>query len=588
MQGIQLDLVADQQTFANFNKSLLRPNSILFGYGYSFVNVTTLPSYHLDTFNVPFAVKDGIWYKIKSVLDGETLSVSVDQVEIFKIVLKDYYIGDTQPSGAGIPSQGSFGFGGWQDQAGHVRNVVAYDTSNLTEIYRNTLTDAEGSVAKEYGVQANYEAACLDGPKRDRLVWLGDLLHTVRIVAASTSRSDLIRATLQLLLDWQTPSGLLPYAPPLGYDPSTASEAFATGGAAYFMRNEVYGILLVDYQILGVLSFTEYVRLSNDLEFANKTWAQWKASLEYLSLGINQTTGLLSVSSAFLGPSKGGSAINCALAQAFSEIADVADALGRTTDASDFHQKATDLASAINKNLWNEELGIYGISPADLNSISVPSMAFCITSGTATSQQAERFISALDTLKVGPGYMDSSTTNSSDPGLKISPNTNGFLLQALLAQDTSAAANTSLELIKSLWTPMISDKKTNTGASWEYVDKQGGPGLGLYTSLSHPWGGAPTYLLTQWAVGIQTAAGARGFGYQEWVIAPQMGVNMGLKKVSGTVMTIHGSLKVEWRLEDGDMHIVVEAPVQTKGVFKIGRTEEKLSGASRYQFSIHL
>jgi hypothetical protein len=36
----------------------MQRNSILLAYGYSFVNQTTLPSYNLGTFDVPFTVKE--------------------------------------------------------------------------------------------------------------------------------------------------------------------------------------------------------------------------------------------------------------------------------------------------------------------------------------------------------------------------------------------------------------------------------------------------------------------------------------------------------------------------------------------------
>ncbi|KPM42482.1 hypothetical protein AK830_g4039 [Neonectria ditissima] len=586
MQGIQLNLVANHQPFANFNKTLLRPNSILFSYGYSYVNATTLPSWHLDTFDVPLLVEDDTWYKIKTVLDGENLSAWIDHVEIFNIALKDYPINDARLSDGLIPSQASFGFGGWQDQASHVRNVAAYDTRNGTELYRNPLTDT--SVLQEYGVQANYESACLDGPKHDRLVWLGDLLHTVRVVAASTSRFDLVRGTLQLLVDWQAPSGLLPYDPPLGYDPDTASDAFARGGGPRFMGVQVYGIILVDYQILGVLAFTDYVRLSNDLEFARKTWTQWKSNLRYLISNIDASTGLISLPGAFLGPSQGGSAVNCALLQALTEMGHVAEALGELADSSSFRKSAISLSSAVNNHLWNEDTGTYGNSLTDLEGISVASIGFCITSGAASPEKAARFIQKLKSLKLGPGYKDSTSSNSSDPSVNLSPNTNGFMLPALLMQNSSAAAAVALDLIKSLWTPMVSDKKTSTGASWEYVSQEGKPGLGLYTSLSHPWGGAPTYLLTQWVVGIHTAEGADGFGYRKWVVDPYMGVHMGLARVSGRVMTAFGSLEVQWQLKGSALEVIIRAPIETSGLFKLGRTQKELSGSDYYSLKIEL
>jgi hypothetical protein len=98
---------------------------------------------------------------------------------------------------------GSFGFGGWQDQAATIKNVSVYDTANQTQLYSNPMTDPT-VVLPEYGVHENFASVCMGGAKRDRLIWSGDLSHTTRVVAASTSRNDIIKSTLQYLLDWQT------------------------------------------------------------------------------------------------------------------------------------------------------------------------------------------------------------------------------------------------------------------------------------------------------------------------------------------------------------------------------------------------
>ncbi|RSM06240.1 hypothetical protein CEP52_005805 [Fusarium oligoseptatum] len=589
-RGIQLNLVAEEQPYVNANKTIFQPNTVVLGYGYSFVNVTTLTSWHLDNFNVPFKVRSNKWYRLKTVLDDrQNLAVSIDGTEVFNVTLRDYPIGEARNPG-GIPDTlGSWGFGGWQDQAGWFRNVVVYDTKNGTELYRNRMTDAsDDGVIREYGVNKNRRAACLDGPKRDRLIWLGDFLHTTRIIGTSTTRYELARDTLQTFVDWQSPTGLMPYAPPLGYNPDTDNLAFARGGGRYFGKaNDVYEIILPDYQILGVLSFTEYVRRSNDLAFAEATWDSWKSNLGFATDNINSTNGLLQLFGAFLGPSNGGSAVNCALVEALTSMAHVAQALNKDVDASMYESIATKLASAINKELWNEEMGVYGLSTAEMNEFSVSSMAFCITSGTASPSRANRFLSLLPQLKLEPGYKDSTKSNSSDPATNISPNTNGFLLSALVAQDTGKAAETTLNLIKSLWTPMLSNPGTSTGTSWEYVNQDGDPGLGLFTSLSHPWSGAPTYILTEWVAGIQAASGTAGFGYRNWNITPSAGVQMGLKNVHAKVVTaFQGDLEVHWQIKQKVMQVTMWAPKQTSGFFKLGKFERKLSGSHKYSFKV--
>jgi hypothetical protein len=578
-----------ETSFVNNNVSLTPPNSIVLGYGYSMVNVTTLTSYLLDTFPTPFSINENSWYKIRTVLTGgQYLAVAISGTQVFNISLGEYYIG-----GSAIPTRGSFGFGGWQDQWGTIRNVTVFDTKNGTAVYYNAMTDSP-SVIAEYGVHSNYAPICLDGPKRDRLAWLGDFYHTVRVIGASTARYDFIKGTLSFFLSWQTSSGLLPYAIPISYSPSVAYDAFATGAGGQLFGYEIWGFLLADYQILGLLSFTNYITLSNDLDYARTTWSQWQLQIKWILSQINSATGLLVLGNAFLGPAASGSAVNCALVQALSVSAQVATAINDTQSASQYFAAATSLAAAINKNLWNPTLGVYALSLDSPNDYSVSACAFCITSGTANTSQATAFLSAMQNLRLGPGYKDSTKTNSSDVTANISPNTNGFLLAALLSQSSLAKQNNtkissmSKDLIYSLWGAMLADEKTSTGASWEYMSVTGAPGLGLFTSLSHPWGGAPTYLLTEWVAGIQPAAGLDGFGYQSWVINPSVGISMGVKSAAASTLSGSGGLiEVKWQVEDGNvLDIKIKAPATTTGMFELETKKQLLSGKSEYHLRL--
>jgi hypothetical protein len=41
-------------------------------------------------------------------------------------------------------------------------------------------TESTYDLLHEYGVHTNSESICLDGAKRDRILWTGDFAHTVR------------------------------------------------------------------------------------------------------------------------------------------------------------------------------------------------------------------------------------------------------------------------------------------------------------------------------------------------------------------------------------------------------------------------
>jgi len=561
----------EASTFANTNRSLTPPNSILLADGYGFVNQTTVESYLLDTFTIPFNVRDNEWYTVTTVLSGgNQLAVQLNGISVFNVSLSDYYTG-----GSEVSLSGSFGLGAYQDQAAWVRNVKVHDSANGSLLYVDSLRDQ--SALARYGTQANLGTICLDGAKRDRLVWMGDFYHTSRIIGASTGRFDWSRGTLSFLLDTQTSNGQLNFAPPMGYNPSTTVDAFSADGAYPGLE---------DYQILGFLGFYHLIKQTNDLEYAAQTWPQWQKQLTWLLSTINATDGLVDVDSAFLGPGQGGSAVSCIAVEALNGAAEIASALGNNTAARTYNESAEKLAGAVNTHLWNDQLGVYSLSRSEKSDFSVAGIGLCITSGVANSTRASRAVSSqiLKTLKLGPGFKDDTTVNGTDSSVSISPNTNGFLLPALFMGNATTTAN---DLLRSLWGAMLSEDAevgvgndtTSTGASWEYLNVNGSPGLSLFTSLSHPWGGAATYVLTEWAAGLRPASGPEGFGYKNWLLAPETGLHMGLKKASARVVMERGDiLSVAWELDGAALKVTIDAPHGTNGKVQIGNECKTING----------
>ncbi|KAE8153050.1 Six-hairpin glycosidase-like protein [Aspergillus avenaceus] len=552
----------DATRFANVNTTLTPPNTISLSYGVDFVNQTTLPSYVLDVFEVPFPVRENTC--------GH-LSVSLNDTQVFNISKSSYPLATGEFTGA-------FGFGAYQDQEAYFRNVHVFDTHNGSSLYSNTLTTTD--VLAEYGTQTNTESVCLDGPKRDRLVWLGDFIHTARIMGVSTSRADQARGTLQYLLDSQIANGELSISPAIGYDMKVAPESFSISGA----------YPLADYQLLGLISFHDYVRWSGDTAWAQETWPKWQKQINWIINHISNDTGLVQFTNgAFLGAQEDGSAVSCAAVQALTSAAEIASAIGDEESAAKYRKVGASLATAIYAKLWNNELGTYGAALSDMGNFSVSGTGFCITSGVASRNQTSQALARLSKLRLGPGYKDSSDESSTDPSTNISPNTNGFLLPAMFGNN---ASTTGIDLVRSLWTVMLPGdeerNKTATGTSWEYVNaKTEGPGLGLFTSLSHPWGGAATYILTEWVAGLRPAPGTAGFGYRNWIVAPETGITAGLKRAQARVETAFGgALSVQWQLNGGKVNAIIEAPETTEGKFTYHGRTIRLSGQTSYNVTV--
>ncbi|KAK8179057.1 Six-hairpin glycosidase-like protein [Phyllosticta citribraziliensis] len=414
-------------TFVNTNRTLLPPNTLVTGFGYSIVNQTTLTTGPVVQYPVNLDVKENQWYRISTTINATGYSVTINgSSPVFVSNANTLSDWTTTLGATGDPTLGTWGFGPFQDQEAYVRDV-AVTASNGTTLYQNAMTDE--ATLLEYGVGHNTHSVCLDGAKRDRLVWSGDFLHTAFILGHSTNRTDFLSESLSFLLDWRGPAGS-PYANLAGMSPKLGSspeyiDAFADAYA------------LLDYQFLFLAAAGEYYQHYGDaaLPALRSHWAELKDLVAAILPLVNDATGLISTSASlpgafFLGASNG-TAPSAAFVYALRSISAVAAAVGDEDSAMSWTATASTVADAINSLLWDPVRGTYAIDiTSRSNSSSVSGTAFAILSGTANETQAASAVAALPALRCGVGFKDSSATECTST-TQISPNTNGFLLVVL-------------------------------------------------------------------------------------------------------------------------------------------------------------
>ena len=329
-----------ETTFENHNHTLSPKNTIQFTSGWGQVNQITLTTYLLETFDLPFPAYEGVWYKIRTVLRNEYLAVFLDGTQVFNISTAKYRVSFRDETNVPLTLTGRFGISAYQDQKAFYRNLVQYDQAGNI-VYNNSLVSKD--ILSEFGVQTNVYAACLDGPKRDRLIWLGDYYHTSRIVGVSiTSRFDIQRSTFESLLPTQLEEGVFNVNFPLGYQPNIT------------VFDDVYG--LEDYQMLGLLALYYYIRDSNDVAFLNQTWDQFRRATDWVARTVNSTDGLVYLESAFTGPSNGGSSISCLTVRTLRLMAQLASAVRDRPAAERWLNAAEDLTASIRERLLGASL----------------------------------------------------------------------------------------------------------------------------------------------------------------------------------------------------------------------------------------
>lgn len=543
--------------FLNVNRTLMPPNTLIFNSGWSIVNQSTLATPANQQYPLNLSVAEDRWYSISTTIEESGYRIGLDGEEIAFVPLPPR--DPTARFASASSYEGTWGFGGFQDHISLVTNVTV-TSNNGTQIYKSSLTSNDTLV--EYGVAPLDHSVCLDGAKRDRLVWTGDFYHTVRVLAQTTARWEFLLGSIELLFGYQVTSGpyagFVPISPALGTRPENA--------AAY---PDYTG--LVDYQDLFMAGIAEYFRYSGDVDGLRKYWPNIKKLAKARIAFIDPSSGLVAgslevpVTFSFLGPANG-SAVSGLFSFTLQRLAPLAAAMNDTKAADDFEATASKLNDAINRNLWNPSLGTYSLSTDSPGNFSLTGIAWCILSGAANSSQASSSIAKLKDLRFGPGYRTTSSDEES-PEYQLAPNPSGFLLEALFQSYLNFDSDSKpavTHLLDGLWGSMVNNDAYYSGASWEYVKPDGSPGIDLFTSLAHPWGAAPSYVLPEYLLGVRPTTP----GYKSFAVRPAIGL-LELSEVSGRVPTPFGAINVSWVVNGTRAVIDVVSPNGASGFLEV-------------------
>jgi hypothetical protein len=354
------------------------------------------------------------------------------------------------------------------------------------------------------------DAVLVDGAKRDRTVWPGDLGVSVPTEYASLGDVTPTRNALTTLYEHQLPSGELPFA----------------GPEVNFYGSDTYHL----WTLIGTANYVQY---SRDLGWLAGEWGSYVRAMNY-SLGKAGSDGLMTVTGTadWARGDQGGENVeaNALLYHALITGAQLAGTQHDSTDASHWTAVAATLKDAVNARLWDDAAGQYRDNPSsDLHPQDGNSLA--IWYGIAPPDRAARVSAALTTNWNSYG----ATTPEKNGEIGTFPGS--MEVQAhLQAGDTS----TALALIRREWGYML-DSPLGTGSTfWEGYLANGQFGYGgPYMSASHGWSTGPTSALTFYVLGIQPTTVTGGYD-----IVPQPG---DLASAEGSLRTPLGDIRLAWQ-----------------------------------------
>lgn len=378
---------------------------------------------------------------------------------------------------------GSVGFHqawGFKHRAEHARfrhlRVVAADGSIL---HHDTLAD-EAALAAFSGDAVRHPnplPVILDGGKRDRTVWSGDLLVQIPTLFSTTAAEDYVRGSIELLNGYQEATGQSAARVPPVLPPASGPQHGQTYSAVYSM-----------HQLVNLALHHLY---TGDLTLSEEQWPWARRMLDWCRTLLDNRGLIVTDENNGLdwdwydGPKTGAvTAYNAAYHQMLHHAAAVAEALGRPEEADGLRRQADTLRSAVNEHLYDTARHLYRLSDQQPDGVSLDGNSLAVLSGLPPQGEAPKILAALEAVLPGTPYGPSPF--SADTGFwpQVSPYVSDMYLRALF---TERATYNALDLIRRLWGHMATSDLHAVGTAWELVGTDGSPGFGAKTSLAHGW-----------------------------------------------------------------------------------------------------
>ncbi|PWY94987.1 Six-hairpin glycosidase [Aspergillus sclerotioniger CBS 115572] len=341
----------------------------------------------------------------------------------------------------------------------------------------------------------NGSSTLVDGAKRDRLVWPGDMSIALESVAVSTADLYSVRTALESLYALQKANGRLPYAG----KPFTDIVSFT-----YHLHS-----------LIGAASYYEY---TGDSAWLSRYWGQYKKGVQW-ALGSVDDTGLANITASAdwlrFGMGAHNIEANAILYYVLNDAITLAQTLNDYSSIRNWSTTAAGIKTAANALLWDESSGLYTdnetttLHPQDGNSWAVKANL------TLSANQSAVISSAL-AARWGP-----YGAPAPEAGTTVSPFIGGFELQA---HYLAGQPDRALDLLRLQWGFMLDDPRMTNSSFIEGYSTDGSLVYAPYrntprVSHAHGWSTGPTSALTIYTAGLHLT-GPAGV---TWLFKPQPG-----------------------------------------------------------------
>jgi alpha-L-rhamnosidase len=493
-------------------------------------------------------INAGTWYRIQTAVSSTEIMTSIDGHEV------SHFNTDSLPAGAPVYRSGSIGF----LFPGNEANVKDLDitTPAGATLFANKLSRST-ALADFTGpdlVTPDPLPIILDGAKRDRDDWSGDLGVSAPVDFYTTDADAYVRESLRLLGSYQAADG------------ESAGQVSPTSALGTFPDDaDSYS---ASYSMEEVDNIATYYLYTGDLAFVQSEWPMIARELGY-DQSLVDSRGLLATDASngrdwdYYDGAKTGevTAYNDIYYETLKDASVLANALGMHTQSVSFSHEGELLRSAINQDLFDPLKGLYVVSNLNPTAVAQDANSLAVLYGVAPAGHDAAILRALYQALPSDKFGPLPFSANSGYRVAVSPYVTDQEVQASFTAGNTARA---MSILQTVWGHMIAPGPDFTGADWELVGPKGAPGFGSFTSLAHGWASGATTDLSAYVLGVQPSSA----GYRTWLVQPHPG---SLSWVEGDVPTPKGMIAVRWAQDHatGRLALLASAPPGTTGIISV-------------------
>ncbi|KJR89903.1 alpha-L-rhamnosidase [Sporothrix schenckii 1099-18] len=279
---------------------------------------------------------------------------------------------------------------------------------------------------------------------------------------------------------------------------------------------------------------------------------------------------------------------NALYIHALQYAANVAQILNNSEDASRWQIRASAVGQALLKRNYDTSAGaFFDGGPCSNNTIcpthsqdgnSLAILSGVVPSGLSSDTSiAESILAYMNRTMYKPYGNAFYDNNILDPGGDYVNRVYAFTSYFEIAARFETSLKTSqgaLEETRRLFGWMAGHDPTVT--VWEGIGKDGTPYESGFTSMSHGWSTGIVPLLVNYVLGVSPAAP----GFKKWRVKPVLPAMDNVSWASGLVPTPDGGIWVQWERRRGTFVLLVSAPDGTEGTVTIALSAGESSSVS--------